>query len=239
MSIYAIADLHLSFSVEKPMDIYGGEWIGHAEKLKNNWQEQVSNEDIVIIPGDVSWALKYEDALIDLEWIGRLPGKKVFVKGNHDLWWTAVGKLNKLDDNLIFLQNKHFEADGFAICGTRGWLCPGDDDFTQHDDKIYKRELGRLKLSLEEASKAGYGAVAEGQHKGEIIGALHFPPTNDKLQASGFTQLFEAYGVKKVIYGHLHGKDGFKNGLQAIYNGVEYMLVSLDYLKCNPKKLID
>ncbi|WP_027399394.1 metallophosphoesterase [Anaerovorax odorimutans] len=239
MSIYAIADLHLSFSVEKPMDIYGGEWVGHTEKLKDKWEKIIMPDDIVIIPGDISWALKYDDALIDLKWISRLPGKKVFVKGNHDLWWNSINKLNKIDENLFFLQNSYYIAEGYAICGSRGWVCPGDDDFTQHDDKIYKRELGRLKLSLEEARRAGYGALSEGESKGDIIGVLHFPPTNDKLQPSGFTELFEKYGVKKVIYGHLHGKDGFKNGLRAIFNGVEYMLVSLDYLKCTPRILVD
>lgn len=238
MSIYAIADLHLSFTAEKPMDIYGGEWVNHTEKLKHYWEDLVSPEDTVIIPGDISWALRYEDAVVDLQWINKLPGVKVFIKGNHDLWWNSLSKLNKIDEKMIFLQNTFHEAEGCAICGSRGWLCPGDDDFTQHDEKIYLRELGRVKLSLEAAKKAGYGK-GEGCSKGDIIGVLHFPPTNDKLQPSGFTELFENYGVRKVIYGHLHGKDGFKNGLKAIYNGVEYLLVSLDYLKCTPNKIID
>lgn len=237
MSIFAISDLHLSFSTDKPMDIYGGEWVEHTKNLKNKWEEIISIKDTVIIPGDISWALRQEDALEDLKWISQLPGTKVLIKGNHDLWWASVNKLNKLFENMLFLQNSFFIADGHAICGTRGWLCPGDDDFTEHDEKIYKREMGRLRLSLEEAAKAGFGNKnMEGQ--GDIIGSLHFPPTNDKLKNSGFTDLFEEYGVKKVVFGHLHGKDAYDNGLQGIRNNVEYKLTSLDYLKCVPYKII-
>lgn len=241
MSIFSIADLHLSFSAEKPMDIYGGEWINHTKKLKDNWIQLISDNDTVIIPGDISWALRQKEALQDLEWISELPGKKILIKGNHDLWWASVSKLNNLHDNLFFLQNSFSVSENHAICGTRGWLCPGDDDFTEHDDKIYKRELGRLKLSLEAAFLAGYGEK-NGEKKqgniGDIIGVIHFPPTNDKFFSSGFTELFEEYGVRKVVYGHLHGKDAYNNGLQGIRNNVEYILTSLDYLKCVPYKII-
>ena len=161
MSIYAIADLHLSFSAEKPMDIYGGQWINHTEKVKNNWEAVITEEDTIIIPGDTSWALQFDDAVVDLKWISELPGKKVLIKGNHDLWWNSISKLNALFPNMVFLQNSFYEAEGYAICGSRGWICPGDDDFTPHDEKIYKRELGRMRLSLESAAKAGYGAKAE------------------------------------------------------------------------------
>lgn len=236
MSIFAIADLHLSLSGEKPMDIYGGEWINHTEKLKNIWMERVSEEDTVIIAGDNSWALKLEHAKIDLEWLGRLPGKKVMIKGNHDLWWNSLTKLNKLNETMVFIQNTFHEAEGVAICGTRGWICPGDDDFTLQDEKIYKRELGRLRLSLEAAEAAGYAEQGK-DGRSSIICALHFPPTNDKLMKSGFTELFEEYHVRTVVYGHLHGKDAYGNGLQGIRNEVEYQLVSIDYLKCTPQKI--
>ncbi len=230
MSIYAIADLHLSFSAEKPMDIYGGEWVNHTEKVKKNWEAMITEHDTVIIPGDSSWALRFNDALEDLKWISGLPGKKVFIKGNHDLWWNSASKLNALYENMYFLQNTFYEADGFAICGSRGWICPGDDDFTAQDEKIYLRELGRLRMSLEAAAGAGF--------RGKIIGAIHFPPAGDNLKKSGFTDLFEEYGTKKVVYGHLHGKDAYGNGLKGIRNNIEYILTSTDYLKCTPYKIL-
>lgn len=228
MSIYAIADLHLSFDerIDKPMDIFGSQWENHADRLKENWINTVTDEDTVIIPGDISWALVKDEAYKDIEWIHNLPGKKVITKGNHDLWWTGITKLNKLYEDVYFLQNTFYVAEGTAICGSRGWLCPGYDGFTEQDEKIYRRELLRLEASLEMAKKAGYE---------DIIGVLHYPPTNDKFQKSGFTELFEKYGVKTVIYGHLHGKDSYKHGLQANYNGVNYSLVSLDYLNACPK----
>lgn len=237
MGIYAIADLHLSFSSDKPMDIYGGEWVNHTDKLKENWEAMISEKDTVILSGDSSWALRFEDALVDLRWISELPGQKVFIKGNHDLWWNSVSKLNALFDNMHFLQNSCYEAEGYAICGSRGWTCPGEDDFTIHDEKIYKRELGRLKLSLEAAARAGYGKKA-GERNGKILGMLHFPPAGDHLGTSGFTALFEEYGAEKVVYGHLHGRDAYSNGLRGIKNNVEYILTSVDYLRCKPYKIL-
>lgn len=239
MSIYAIADLHLSFSAEKPMDIYGGEWINHTEKVKRNWVAMIREGDTVIIPGDSSWALRFDEALTDLKWISELPGKKIFIKGNHDLWWNSVSRLNALFDNMFFLQNTFCEAEGYAICGSRGWICPGDSDFTAQDQKIYLRELGRLKLSLEAAAKAGYGKKApNGGNGGKIIGVIHYPPTGDNLRPSGFTELFEEYGAEKVVYGHLHGKDAYGNGLKGKRNNIEYILTSTDYLKCMPYKIL-
>ena len=231
MSIYAISDLHLSFSenVQKPMDIFGGEWVNHAENIKKNWESTVTSRDTVIIAGDISWALKFDDAIIDLNWIRALPGVKIFIKGNHDLWWTSVNKLNAMfGPEMRFVQNNFFEAEGRAICGSRGWLCPGDEDFTQQDEKIYKRELLRLRASLTSAKNSGFS---------EIIGMLHFPPTNDKLYESGFTELFEEFGVSRVFYGHLHGTDVFGRGVQGNLRGVSYKLTSLDYLKCKPFKV--
>jgi len=227
MSIYAIGDLHLSFAegIEKPMDMFGPEWVNHAERLKENWMQTISQDDTVILTGDISWGLRIEEALPDLDWIEALPGKKILIKGNHDLWWSSINKLNKLYENIFFVQNNYYSVGEFAVCGTRGWLCPGDSGFTAHDEKIYKRELLRLRASLDGAAKAGFT---------NILGALHFPPTNDKLQRSGFTDLFTEYGVKVVIYGHLHGKEAYSNGLDSILNGVEYHLVSLDKLKCEP-----
>ena len=237
MSIYAISDLHLSFSSDKPMDIYGGEWINHTEKIKNNWETIISEGDTVIIPGDTSWALRLNDAMVDLKWISELPGKKVLIKGNHDLWWNSVNKLNALYNNMFFLQNAFYEADGYAICGTRGWICPGEDDFTLHDEKIYRRELGRLKASLEAAVKAGYQRI-DNAGRSRILGVLHFPPAGNILRGSGFTEMFEKYGVEKVIYGHLHGKEANEGGFKGIKSGVGYILASTDYLRNIPLRVI-
>lgn len=231
MAIFAIADLHLSFDprVEKPMEIYGPRWVNHAERLEENCKEMINDEDTVLIAGDISWALKQEEAMADLDWVhSRIPGQKVLLKGNHELWWQSVSKLNKLYDDMYFLQNTFFAAEGVAICGTRGWLCPGAADYTEQDEKIYRREALRLEMSLEAAKEAGYT---------EIIGALHYPPTDERHNASSFTELFERYGVKNVYYGHLHGKDVWPKGLQGIYNGVEYKLISLDYLDAKPIRI--
>ena len=159
MKIFAIGDLHLSMGedIEKPMDIFGGEWVGHAEKLYNNWTESVTNDDIVIVCGDISWGLRLDEAVADLEWIHNLPGTKVFFKGNHDLWWQSAGRLNKMydDGTMNFMQCKAYIAGDVAICGSRGWICPGTDGFSEHDRKIYDREAARLRLSLEEGKKQG------------------------------------------------------------------------------------
>lgn len=230
MSVFAIGDLHLSFDerIEKPMDIFGDSWLDHHERLKEYWTESVSADDTVMIPGDVSWGLRLDEALADFKWIHELPGKKIITKGNHDLWWTSITRLNNLFDDIIFLQNHCYMVPDtkIAVCGTRGWICPGTVDFDEHDQKIFDRELLRLNFSLEEAKRQG----AE-----EIIAALHYPPTNDKMQVSGFTEMLSRYGVKTCVYGHLHGDDAFKNGIKGVLNGVEYKLVSLDYLDCKPE----
>lgn len=230
MSIFAIGDVHLSLSGEKPMDIFGGEWKDHAHRLKENWINAVKPSDTVIIAGDISWALKLKDAEIDLAWLADLPGEKVLIKGNHDLWWSAIGKLNELHDSMHFLQNTCYVAENTAICGSRGWICPGDDDFTEHDEKIFRRELLRLKMSLEQAKATG----AE-----RILAVLHYPPTNRRKDSSGVTELLREYGVEKAVYGHLHGREAFSGALQGMRGGTEYSLVSLDYLKCVPKKIYE
>ncbi len=233
MAIYAIADFHLSFDprIEKPMDIYGSRWENHEARLKENWNKKIKAEDTVIIPGDVSWALRPDEVLTDLEWIHEnLPGRKIFIKGNHDLWWQSVSKLNKLYDDMFFLQNTFAEAEGWAVCGTRGWICPGMQDFTEDDAKIYRREALRMEMSLKAAGDAGHE---------NIIGVLHYPPTDERHTASEFTKLFEKYKVKLVLYGHLHGKDVWPKGLQGDFNGTEYRLVSLDYLDAEPVSVTD
>ena len=231
MSLYVIGDPHLSFSpgVDKPMDVFGEEWEGHAEKIKAAWESLVAPEDTVIVAGDISWGLKLEEAMPDLEWIDALPGRKIMIKGNHDLWWAGIGKLNGLFDDITFLQNDSVPAEGAIVCGTRGWVCPGSDDFTEADRKIYDREVLRLGYSLADARKKDKDA--------EIIAVTHYPPTNEKKQPSGFTDLFEEYGVKQAFYGHLHGKGNYKRGITGMLNGVEYRLISADALDFVPVKI--
>lgn len=230
MSLYAIGDLHFSTAVNKPMNIFGDNWDNHEEKIINSWKSKVNEEDTVLIVGDTSWAINMNEAEEDLNIIHNLPGKKIYVKGNHDYWWTTVVKLNKLYDDMSFLQNNFYQYEEYAICGTRGWICPNDVKFTEDDEKIYKREAHRLKLSLDAAKKAGFK---------KIIVITHYPPTNDKLDPSLFTEIYESYGVEKVVYGHLHGKESFKMGLKGIRNEVEYNLVSCDYVDFNLIKIMD
>ncbi len=233
MSIFIIGDPHLSTSplVDKPMDVFGEEWTGHAERMCSAWKSLVMPEDTVIVAGDISWGLRLDEAMPDLELISKLPGKKVMLKGNHDLWWSGIGRLNSLFEDMTFLQNDCYEAEGVYICGSRGWTCPGSDDFKDSDRKIYDREVLRLGYSLEAARNKG-GADAE------IIGVTHYPPTNEKKQPSGFTRLFEEYGVKKAYYGHLHGRTNFKRGISGNLNGTEYRLISGDSIDFVPQKVL-
>ena len=250
MSVFAIADLHLSLApdVDKPMDIYGYRWFDHVARLENNWHEMISDDDTVIIAGDISWALKMDDAKYDLDWIATLPGKKLIFKGNHDLWWNGITKLNKMYDNTTFVQNDYFATEDFVVCGTRGWLTPDNDDFKEEDEKVYNRELMRMKSSLEGGRKYienlknamvnNEDSNTAGDEKlPELIAVLHFPPVSKSASFSGFQQLFEDYGIKQVFYGHIHGEEGFKNAIKGNYHGVEYNLVSCDFLNCKPTLL--
>lgn len=230
MAIYIIGDLHLSFAENKPMSIFGANWEGHSDKIKADWLAKVKPEDTVILAGDFSWAMYLEDTYPDFMYLKELPGKKILLKGNHDYWWTTVTNLNKLYDNMKFLQTNFYEYGEYAICGGRGWICPNDFKFDDNDEKIYKREENRIRLSLQAAKKKGYS---------KFIVITHYPPTNDKLEESLFTNLYEEYGVEKVIYGHLHGKESFKMGLKGVRNGVEYILASCDYTDFNLIKIMD
>ena len=231
MRIFAIGDVHLSLDerIEKPMDVFGPRWKDHDKRLRDNWLNLVTEEDLVLICGDISWGLRLDEAMKDLMFLDSLPGRIVFTKGNHDLWWNSVSKLNQISDNMIFLQNTaYLTPEGIAICGTRGWICPGTEGFDAHDQKIYDREIIRLRMSLDDARRQGAT---------EIIASLHYPPSNDKFEESGFTALLEEYGVRTCVYGHLHGSDAFKNGYKGIWNGVDYKLVSLDYVEAKPVEI--
>ena len=229
MALFAIGDLHLGRAVNKPMNIFGENWNNHEDKILSDWKSKVKDEDTVIIAGDISWGINLNEAIVDLTEISQLPGKKILVKGNHDYWWTSIGRLNNLFENMNFIQNSYFTYEEYAICGTRGWLCPNELKFDEDDEKIYKREINRLKLSLQSAKKDNYN---------KIIVVTHYPPTNDKLEDSGFTQLYEEYGVEKVVYGHIHGKDSYKYALIGEKNDIQYDLVSCDFLDFSLVKLL-
>jgi predicted phosphohydrolase len=233
--LYAIGDLHLSFQSDKPMDVFGSAWANHYIRLEENWRDIITGDDVVFVPGDISWALKTEDAMPDLEWIQTLPGKKIFLKGNHDLWWNSVSRLRELwPDEMLFIQNDSIMigegASAAALTGSRGWLAPQDKNYiAKNDEKIYKRELLRMRLALESAKKTDAP---------RIIAAMHYQPTGGGTE-SEFTKLFEEFGVETVIYGHLHGRDSFKKGLQGTFGGVNYKLVSADYLEFKPEFITD
>lgn len=232
MSVYAISDLHLSLSIDKPMDIFGQRWTNYMEKLEKYWRDTVNEEDYVIVPGDISWATYLEQALRDFEFIESLPGKKIISKGNHDYWWTTMSKLNKfISDNgftsIRFMHNNSFKLDKYILCGTRGWISPGDDNFSDEDKKIFNRELNRLELSL--------GSILK--HGGEVIvAALHYPPFDHRKEPTEFVEIMKKYNVDICVYGHLHG-ESLKNAIQGKIEGIDFKLVSADYLGFKPIKL--
>ncbi|MDP4146787.1 MAG: metallophosphoesterase [Bacillota bacterium] len=228
MALFAISDLHLALSGDKPMHIFGEQWYQHDEKIKENWISKIHTDDTVLIAGDISWSMSMAEGMQDLEWIHQLPGTKMFIKGNHDYWWGSIKKLNNMYKDMKFIQNNFFAYEDYAICGTRGWTNPGGESFTQHDEKIYKREVIRLRLSLDEAKKAGYN---------KFIVMIHYPPVNDKFEESEFVRIFKEYNVEKVIYGHLHGPS-LRRVYEGCHDGIEYIITSADYLDFNPVKIL-
>ena len=237
MRIFAIADLHLSFgeNVNKPMDVFGPAWDHYEKRLEESWRDMVAPGDLVLIPGDISWAMHLADALPDLAWIDALPGKKILLRGNHDLWWSSLRKMREAAPGFTFLQNDAYIGEGFAVIGSRGWLCPGDRHFGTDDQKIYERELLRLGMSAAAAKKA----QEESPVPLDIIGAMHYPPTNERKQPSGFTDIFREAGAKIVVYGHLHGEQAFSGGPQGLLDGTAYILCSLDKLGAVPRLIYE
>lgn len=223
MNVYAIGDLHLSFTEDKPMAVFGGNWEGHFDKIKQDWLQRVQPEDIVLIPGDISWAMKLENALVDLRELVPLPGKKVFVRGNHDYWWNGITRLRDSapDESFVFLQTDAVKIGEYVIAGSRGWTCPGSPDFTEQDQKLYLREAERFRLALSEADRL----ASEGDKK---IALVHFPPFHLKNDGSLFCELFEKHGIDKAVFGHIHGSVYFP--LKTERSGVEYILASCDKL---------
>ena len=221
MKIFAISDLHMSNGNSKPMDIFGAKWVDYLDKIKADWNAKVTDEDVVLIGGDISWAMDLPDAIVDISTLIPLKGKKIFVRGNHDYWWKSISRVRtSLPENFFALQNDCLKFGNVIICGSRAWCVEGSPDFKEQDRKIYLREVERLRLALKSAEKIK-------QEGDEIYCLIHYPPFNVRREESLFTKLFEEYGVKKVIYGHLHGKDS-RADLKVLKNGIEYYLTSCD-----------
>lgn len=222
MAIYAIADLHLSLGLDKPMDIFGEKWKNHEKKIEENWIKKVKEEDLVLLPGDFSWAMNLEEAKKDFEYINNLPGTKLLLKGNHDYWWTSLKKMREFLDengfkNINFIYNNYYIWQDKIILGTRGWSEQEDNA-----EKIIRRENIRLKLSLE-------AAVDKFGEDKEIIVSMHYPPFNnyEKLELN-FIKTMKKYNVVKCIYGHIHG-EAQKEAIQGIIDGIEFKMLSSDY----------
>lgn len=233
MSIFVIADLHLSFKNPKPMDIFGDNWTKHEEKIKKDWNEKVKEEDLVVLPGDFSWATYIEDTIPDFEYLNSLPGKKIMLKGNHDYWWTTVTKMKKYlkeknFKNIDFLYNNSFCIEDKIIVGTRGWVT---NPKSEENYKILKRENDRLKISLESGIK-NFGTDKE------IIAFIHYPPFYKEMVPDeiNFRKTLEQYNVKRCIYAHLHA-ESHKDAIEGIFNGISYKLASSDYLNFDLLKL--
>jgi len=227
MSIFAIADLHLSFGQDKPMDIFGGNWDNHAEKIRNNWIKKVKDEDYIILPGDFSWAMYLEETKGDFEFLNNLPGNKILLKGNHDYWWETVTKMRKfLKENnfekIDFLYNNSYLIEDKVIVGTRGWNLLD----SENSIKMIHRENERLKLSIKEAIEK-YGANKE------IIAFFHYPPIIKNLIGQGekteFVNTLKEYNIKQCYYGHLHGLS-HNDAVIGERDGINYHLISADYL---------
>ncbi len=226
MSIYAISDLHLSFGVNKPMNIFGKIWDNYEETIKENWLKTVTDDDTVIIPGDISWAMTLNESVKDFEYIDKLPGKKIILRGNHDYYFSTKTKMNNFFNNHGFknfyvLHNNAYEVENYIICGTRGWGKTENNTLDQ-DNKIIAREENRLTNSLKEGKKIQDELMQKGIKK-DIIVALHFPPF-----ISNFINIMEEYNVKKCIYGHLHGY-GHSLVKEGTINNIEYIMVGCDY----------
>jgi predicted phosphohydrolase len=235
MSLFAISDLHLAIGMEKPMDIFGRHWEDHTARLKEEWLKIVGDGDTVIIPGDISWGMTVLEARPDFEFIESLPGRKIISKGNHDYWWSSVRKLeNFFEENgmktIDILKNNSFRIDETTtICGTRGWIMPCDNNYNQKQEIIYKRELGRLRASLESA------AVNRNENE-RIIVALHYPPLLAQYTETEFTQMLEEYNVNECVFGHIH-KNGSEKCFEGELRSVAYHNISADKLAFKPLQL--
>ena len=224
MALYAIGDLHLCLGAPKPMDIFGGAWVGYMDKLKEG-MSLITEEDTTVLLGDLSWAIDLPNAKADFAWINEIPGRKIILKGNHDYWWSTAAKFDKFCKengftDLHILNNNCFEYDGWAICGTRGWFFE-EERSGQHDEKVFKRELIRLEASL----KAAGG-------KPKMV-FLHYPPRYKGYECKEILDLLNKYEVRRCFYGHLHG-GSHKLAMEGQWDGVDFRLVAADYIGFKP-----
>lgn len=224
MSIFAIADTHLSFSCEKPMDIFHG-WSDYVSRIEGNWRNLVTEDDTVVIPGDISWAMSLKEAEADFRFINSLPGKKIILKGNHDYWWTTKRKMDsflseKGFDSISILHNNAFRIDDYTLCGTRGWFFDAEKSA---DMKVLLREASRLERSIEEGEKLG----------GEIIVFLHYPPVMQTGKCEEIFEVLKKHNIKRCYYGHLHG-ESTKRSVSETVDGVKLSLISADFLSFCP-----
>ena len=230
--IYVIGDLHLSFSTDKPMDIFGGNWENHAEKIRENWTSKVNSEDTVILPGDFSWAMYLEESFEDFSYLNSLPGRKILLKGNHDYWWNTIAKMNKFlkennFENIYFLQNNSYLADDKIIVGARGWV----NSLSDENYKNQKRECQRLELSIKD------GISKYGENK-EIIAFMHYPPfyKEEVPEEIDYIKLMQKYNIKRCYYAHLHS-EAHKEAIEGLYRNINFKLISSDYLNFDLYKI--
>ncbi|MBQ6626339.1 MAG: metallophosphoesterase [Ruminococcus sp.] len=220
MALYAIADLHLSLGTDKPMDVFNG-WQDYQKRLTDNWNSLITENDTVVIAGDISWAMKLEECYEDFKFLNSLPGRKILLKGNHDYWWATKKKIDEyLSTNnfntIEILFNNSFEVDNFVICGSRGWYYDADTDA---DIKVINREVGRLKLSLDSVN----------QNDVKPVVFLHYPPVYGDVECEEIMNTLLEYGIKECYYGHLHGTHTHKNAVVGEYKGINMHLISCDY----------
>ena len=228
MALYAIGDLHLCLGAQKPMDIFGGSWTGYMDKLCGGFSH-IQQDDTTVLMGDISWALDLQEAKADFAWIDKIPGRKIILKGNHDYWWSTAAKFYKFCEendfsNQLILNNNHYEYDGWAICGTRGWFYE-EERSSQQDGKVFRRELMRLEASLKSA-----GGLPK-------MVFLHYPPRYKGYTCDPILELLHKYEVRKCFYGHLHGAS---HGLamEGVWDGIEYRLLSADRINFQPAKIL-
>ncbi len=226
MALFVLGDTHLSLGGAKPMDVFPG-WNGYVEKLEANWRKLVKPEDTVVLAGDISWSMRLADTRKDFAFLNGLPGQKLIMKGNHDYWWSTANKMNAFFraegfDTLRLLHNNSYTVDGYALCGTRGWLFDADEP---HDEKVMNREIGRLRLSLQ--------AAEPGKEK---LVFLHYPPVYTGADAPEIVAVLKEYGIRRCFYAHLHGK-AIRFAVQGEVDGIRYKLVSADGLQFCPYKI--
>lgn len=229
MKVYSISDLHLDINNTKPMRVFGPVWHNYLEDIVSDWNSKVQDDDVVILAGDFSWAMKLEEVKSDLQWLDTLKGIKIMVRGNHDYWWKSPKAIRELlPKNVYVLQNDAVKIGEYIFCGNRGWQVPEGQYNTDEDKKIYAREVIRLELSLQSAKKLQ-------TNNEKIVYITHYPPFNLKREPSEYTRLLEKYGVYKVVFGHLHGYINPKMFFNEM-GGVKYYLTSCDAVK---NKLVD